>query len=141
MRGKPKLLLLLILLIAAFLRFYQIDINPKALYGDSLTLVYDAYSIYKTGHDQKGQFLPLVFSLGGGRPAGYVYATVPFAALFGPTAFAARMVSVLSGIGIVLLLFSLGKKLFSVSAGLAIAAVAALNPWELSLSREAYETH
>ncbi len=104
-------------------------------------MVYDAYSILKTGHDQKGNFLPLVFSLGGGRPGGYIYATIPFVAFFGPTALAARMVSVLSGLGIIILLYLLGKKFFSKSAGLAIAAVAAVNPWELSLSRGPFETH
>lgn len=111
------------------------------MYGDGLTLVYDAYSILKTGHDQKGEFLPLVFSLGGGRPGGYIYATIPFVALFGPTPLAERMISVLSGIGIVFILYLLGKKFFSEGAGLAIAAVAALNPWELSLSRGPFETH
>lgn len=111
------------------------------MYGDGLTAVYDAYSILKTGHDQKGNFLPLVFSLGGGRPGGYVYATIPFVAIFGPSALAANMVSVLSGIGIVLLLFLLGKHFFSEGIGLAIALVTALNPWELSLSRGPFETH
>ncbi len=138
---KNTLLLVIILLAAAVFRFYQIDTNPKAMYGDGLTAVYDAYSILKTGHDQKGNFLPLVFSLGGGRPGGYVYATVPFVALFGPTALASQMVSVLSGIGIIFLLYLLGKKLLSEKIGLAIAAVAALNPWELSLSRGPFESH
>lgn len=133
--------LFLIILTAAFLRFYQIDSNPKAMYGDGMTAVYDAWSIFKTGHDQRGNFMPLTFSLGGGRPAGYVYATVPFAALWGPTARAAQMVSVLSGIGIVLLLYLLAKRLLPEKAALAIAALGAVNPWELSLSRGPFESH
>lgn len=133
--------LLLILLIAAFLRFYQIDSNPKSMYGDGMTAVYDAWSIFKTGHDQKGNFMPLVFSLGGGRPGGYIYATVPFAAIFGPTALAGQMVSVLSGIGIVLLLYLLAKRLLPQNAALVIAALAAVNPWSLSLSRGPFESH
>lgn len=137
---KPTLLLV-ILLSATILRFYQIETNPKAMYGDELTLAFDAYSILKTGQDQKGNFLPLVFSLGGGRPGGYVYATVPFVALFGPTAMAARMVSVLSGLGIIILLYLLGRNFFSKGAGLAIAAVAVVNPWALSLSRGPFESH
>lgn len=138
---KTTIILIVIILIATFLRFYQIDTNPKAMYGDGLTAVYDAYSILKTGHDQKGEFMPLVFSLGGGRPGGYIYATVPFVALFGPTALSSRMVSVLSGIGIVFLLYLLGRRFFSKGVGLAIATVAAINPWELSLSRGPFETH
>lgn len=138
---KKHTILLIILLIAAFLRFYQIDSNPKSMYGDGMTAVYDAYSIFKTGHDQKGNFMPLVFSLGGGRPGGYIYATVPFAAIFGPTALAARMVSVLSGIGIVFLLYLLAKRLLPQNAALVIAALTAINPWSLSLSRGPFESH
>lgn len=138
---KKHTILLLILLIAALLRFYQIDSNPKSMYGDGMTAVYDAWSIFKTGHDQKGNFMPLVFSLGGGRPGGYIYATVPFAAIFGPTALAAQMVSVLSGIGIVFLLYLLAKRLLPQNAALVIAALAAVNPWSLSLSRGPFESH
>ncbi len=138
---KTTLILGIIILISVILRFYQTDKNPRAMYGDSLTGVYDAYSILKTGHDQKGNFFPLVFPLGGGRPGGYIYATVPFVALFGPNALASRSVSVLSGIGIVILLYLLGKKFHSEKAGLAIAAAAALNPWSLSLSRGPFESH
>ncbi len=133
--------LLLILFLASYLRIVDINSNPKAMYGDSLTLVYDAYSILKTGKDQTGQFLPLFFSMGGGRPAGYIYATIPFVALFGPTAAAARAVSILSGIGIVLLLYLLGRKLFSEKIGIYAAFLAAIAPWELSISRGAFETH
>lgn len=111
------------------------------MYGDELTAAYDAYSVLKTGHDQKGNFLPLVFELGGARPFGYVYASIPFVALFGPTAQGIRMVSVLSGIGIVFLLYLLGKQFFSQKAALAIATVAALNPWDLSMSRGSFESH
>lgn len=111
------------------------------MYGDELTLVYDAYSILKTGQDQNGQFLPLFFSMGGGRPAGYIYATIPFVAIFGPTALAARAVSVFSGIGIVILLYLLCKHLFSKEIGIFAAILASINPWELSLSRGPFETH
>ncbi len=138
---KTTAFLFVIILLGVFLRLYQINSNPKAIYGDGLTAVYDAYSILKTGHDQKGEFLPLVFSLGGGRPGGYVYATIPFVALLDPTALAANMVSILSGIGIILLLFLLGKHFFSTEVGLSISAIAAFNPWELSLSRGPFESH
>ena len=79
-------IILFILLLAFFLRIYGIDTNPKSMYGDELTLVYDTYSLLKTGQDQTGQAWPLFFSMGGGRPAGYIYATIPFTAIFGPTA-------------------------------------------------------
>ena len=133
--------ILLIILLAVLLRSYNLSSNPKSMYGDSLTLVYDAYSILKTGMDQTGEFLPTFFSMGGGRPALYIYATIPFVALWGTTAMAARAVSVLSGIGIVILLYLLCLKLFNKRVAIYAAVLAALTPWELSLSRGAFESH
>lgn len=143
--------ILLILVLAFILRIYDISNNPNSMYGDELTLVYDAYSLLKTGQDQKGESWPLFFSMGGGRPAGYIYATIPFTALFGPTVLAARMVSVLSGVGITLLIYLITRLLFfrrktdlrfvSDEAGLTAALVAAITPWELNLSRGAFESH
>lgn len=138
--SKHKVIILIILL-GLFLRFIAIDTNPKSMYGDSLTLVYDAYSILKTGKDQTGEFLPLYFSMGGGRPAGYIYATVPFVAIFGPTALAARAVSALSGIGISILIYLICLKILSKEIGIFAALFAAITPWELSLSRGAFESH
>lgn len=133
--------ILSILLLAFILRIYDINNNPKSMYGDSLTLVYDAYSILKTGHDQTGQFLPLFFSMGGGRPAGYIYATIPFVAIFGPTPLAARSISILSGVGVALLLYLICSQILSKRIGIYAAFLASLTPWELSLSRGAFETH
>lgn len=137
---KHKIILLTVLL-AFILRIYGVNNNPKAMYGDSLTLVYDAYSLLKTGQDQTGQVWPLFFSMGGGRPPLYIYATIPFVALFGPTAQAAREVSILSGVGVVLMLYLICLKLFSQKIALSVAILAAIAPWELSLSRGAFESH
>ena len=100
---KSLKILLLIVTVGFFLRLYGSTLMP--LYGDELTLVYDAYSILKTGHDQNGVFLPLTFQMAEGRPAGYVYFSIPFVAAFGPTLLGARMLSVLSGVGIIILLY------------------------------------
>ena len=136
-----KYLIILILLIGFILRVWNINNNPPALYGDELTIVYDAYSILKIGHDQTGEFLPLTFSMGAGRPAVYVYASIPFVALFGPTAIGVRALSILSGLGIIFLLYLLGKKLFNEKIGLAVAIIAAFSPWDISLSRGGFEAH
>lgn len=100
-----KKILIIILAVGFFLRVFDIQNNPVALYGDELATVYDAYSIIKTGSDQRGNFLPITFELGGGRPGGYIYATIPFVLLFGLDGLAVRSVSVLSGVGIILLIF------------------------------------
>lgn len=141
MSKKSFVILLLIVLFGSLLRFYDIENNPKGIYGDELTAVYDAYSLLKTGMDQKGNSWPLVFELGGSRPPGYVYATIPFVAIFGPNALSARAVSILSGIGLIIVLFFLGKLLLNERLGLIIAFLAAVSPWSLSISRGGFESN
>lgn len=132
-------ILLLIVAVGFFLRLYGSTLMP--LYGDELTLAYDAYSILKTGHDQNGVFLPLTFQMAEGRPAGYVYFSIPFIAAFGPTLMGARMLSILSGVGIIILLFLLGKKLVNERVGLLAAALFSVSPWGIQLGSGGFETH
>lgn len=134
-------ILLLILLVAFFLRIVNISDNPSAMYGDELTMLLDVNSILHTGYDTTGKFLPLNFSMGGGRPVGYGYFSIPLIAIFGPSALGIRMLSVLAGVGIVFLIYLLSKKLFSNQVGLFAAAVMAVSPWDLSMSRGGFESH
>lgn len=138
---KSKIILIILLSFSFFLRVIDINNNPPALYGDELTLVYDAYSLLKTGHDQTGSFLPLTFTMSEGRPPGYVYFSIPFVALFGPNAFAVRILSVLSGVGIVFLIYLLTKELLSKKTAFIAAFLVSISPWDLSLSRGGFETH
>jgi len=139
MSKKPRLLLFLIILLSFFLRIYRLDRLP--LYGDELTMVYDSYSILKTGRDQLGNFLPLTFRMGAGRPAGYVYFSIPFVALFGPTVWGVRLLSFLSGLGLVILMYFLGKKLFNRQVGIIASFLTAISFWDISLSRVGFEAH
>src|SRR3989344_3598027 len=102
---KTKLILGAIIFVGLILRVIFINTSPPSLYGDELTIALDANSILKTGRDQLGNFLPLTFPMGAGRPAGYVYFSIPFVALFGPTALGVRALSILSGAGIILLVY------------------------------------
>ncbi|MBU0999833.1 glycosyltransferase family 39 protein [Patescibacteria group bacterium] len=138
---KSKLLLFSIIAVGLILRVLFINSSPPALYGDELTITLDIYSILKTGHDQLGNFLPLTFNMSAGRPAGYVYGSIPFVAIFGPTAIGVKALSILSGLGIIVLLYLLGTKLFSEKVGLLSAVIGAVSPWEISLSRVGFETH
>ncbi|MBI3103910.1 glycosyltransferase family 39 protein [Candidatus Daviesbacteria bacterium] len=141
MRLSDKFILIIILILGLVLRGIDINNNPPALYGDELTITLDSYSLLKSGQDQLGNPYPLTFQMGAGRPAGYVYVSIPFVAIFGPDALGVRMLSILSGLGIILLLYSLGKRLFSEKAGLAVAFLTAVSPWDISLSRGGFEAH
>lgn len=138
---RNKIILGIIILAALLLRAVDINNNPPALYGDELTIVLDANSILKTGKDQLGNSFPLTFEMGAGRPAGYVYGSIPFVALFGPTAMGVRGLSIVSGLGLMLLLYFLASKLFSKKVGLISAGLIAISPWDISLSRGGFEAH
>jgi len=139
MNKKSLLALVLILFIGFCLRFYRLANLP--LYGDELTMVYDSYSLLRTGKDQLGNFLPLTFKMGAGRPAGYVYFSIPFVAIFGPTAWGVRFLSFLSGLGIIILIYLLGKKLLNERIGLIASLFTAVSFWDISLSRVGFEAH
>lgn len=136
---KKKRLLIAIIAIGLFIRVYGISEVP--LYGDELTMAYDSYSILKTGRDATGEFLPLTFKMGAGRPGGYIYASLPFVALFGPSALGVRSLSVLSGLGMIILMYFLGKKIFSEKVGIFASFMASLSPWDVYLSRGGFEAH
>lgn len=138
--GKKSIFLLIgILLLGFIIRIYRID--QVSMYGDELTMVYDAYSISKTGMDSTGTQFPITFRMGSGRPGGYIYFSLPFIYLFGPTSLGERSLSLISGLGIITLMYFIGKKLFSERVGLIAAALAAISPWDIYLSRAGFEAH
>jgi len=136
---KSILILLGILLLGFGLRAYKVSSLP--LYGDELTMVYDSYSLLKTGRDQTGALLPLTFKMGAGRPAGYIYFSIPFVAIFGPGLWGERGLSLISGLGIIVLMYFLGKKLFSEKVGLTASFLTSISLWDIYLSRAGFETH
>jgi 4-amino-4-deoxy-L-arabinose transferase-like glycosyltransferase len=79
--------------------------------------------------------------MGAGRPAGYVYFSIPFVAIFGPTALGVRALSILSGLGLIVIMYFLGKELFGEKVGLIASFLVAISPWDLSLSRGGFEAH
>src|SRR4030042_5900411 len=88
-----------IILIAIFLRLWNIDKVPVSLFGDELDVGYQAYSILKTGKDYSGNFLPLHFqSLAEWRTPLYLYSAVPTVALFGITPLGVRLPAAIFGI-------------------------------------------
>lgn len=137
-------LLFLIIIISAFFRLLNLNIVPPHLTPDEAALGYNAYSILKTGRDEHGKLLPLVFkSFGDYKPGLYIYATVPFVAVLGLNEWSVRLPSALSGVLIVYLLYLIAKILFGKDRRLPllVSAVAAINPWLIYFSRGAWEAN
>ena len=134
---KQHLPILIILALAAFLRLYRLTDFPPGLYSDEASYGYNAYSILTTGRDEWGKFLPLTIqSFGDYKPPMTAYLTIPSIAVFGLNEFAVRFPSALISTLSILLIYLLAKEIFKSQAiALTSAALLAISPWHLHLSR------
>lgn len=142
MGNKEKILLGLILLVAGVLRFYQLDKAPPSLSWDEVAIGYNAYSILKTGKDEYGNIIPVLFrSFDDYKLPGMVYSVALSEAVFGLNEWGVRVPSSLFGFLAVVVGFFLGKKLINKYFGLIFAGLLATNPWLINFSRQAFESN
>jgi len=138
--------LFIILVTAAFLRLWRLGSVPPSLTSDEAALGYNAYSILKTGRDEYGQILPIIFkSFGDYKPGLYVYSDTPFVAVLGLNEFSTRLPSALAGVIAVWLIYKIVVK-FSAEQkdhrlGLIAAFLLAVTPWHIHFSRGAWEVN
>ncbi len=138
-----KLALILVVLLAATLRFYALDKIPASLNPDEVALGYNAFSLLHTGADEHGVFLPLALqSFGDWKLPGYSYVSILPIALFGLNAFSVRITSAIAGVVGVILIYFITFRLFKrKSLALLTALLFALSPWSIYFSRAAYEVN
>ena len=144
---KKYLVLIIIVLVAAFLRLYKLDQMPVSLFGDEMDVGYHAYSILKTGRDYYGNFLPFHFhSIAEWRTPLYLYSVVPTVAIFGISALGVRLPAAIFGILGVVAFFYLVKtireKYLNIQSGYLeyiSAFLLAISPWHIQYSRAAFE--
>lgn len=148
MTNKIKYLIFgIIILIAVFLRFYQLGTVPASPDWDEAALGYNAYSILTTGKDEFGKVLPVVLkSFGDYKPALYAYLAIPSVAVFGLNTFAVRLPSALFGVLSVILTYFLVYELFDdkkykEQVALASSFFLAISPWAIQFSRTAFEAN
>jgi len=142
------LLIIGIVILAFFLRIYNVSSIPPALSWDEVSIGYNAFSILKTGRDEHGKFLPVdVFvAYGDYKPPLAVYLTVPSIAVFGLNELGVRLPSVLFGTLTVLFTYFLVKELFDKSKyryqlSVITAALLVFSPWHINLSRAGFEAN
>lgn len=143
-----RILLAVILMVAAALRFFALGSNPPGFMTDEAGYGVGAASIAATGRTIHGDFLPLyyhepTYARWGNSQIIYqpvqLYATVPFIWMFGKTEFATRAPSVCFALLAILGAYLFAREMFGGTVGLATAALLTLSPWHVHLSRIAYE--
>lgn len=140
--------LLFIIILAAFLRFYKLDVNPPSLTWDEVAWGYNAYSLSVDGRDEFGRFLPFNYleSFGDFKPPVYAYLDILPVKFFGLNEFATRFPSAFFGVLTVLVSFFLVKRIFKNSQfsnlyALFSSLFLAISPWHINLSRAAFEAN
>lgn len=138
-----KTALILIVLLAAAVRFIGLSHLPPALNRDEAAIGYNAYSLLKTGRDEHGQFLPLAFkSIGDYKMPLYIYATAIPVKLFGLNDFSIRFWSALAGLLSVVFSYLIVLKLTKKTLPAVLTAVLfTFNPWAVFFSRIGFEAN
>jgi 4-amino-4-deoxy-L-arabinose transferase-like glycosyltransferase len=131
-----------ILVLALFVRFYQLSSIPSGFHIDEASLGYNAYSLLLTGKDSDGNKLPLYISMfNDNNPTGYYYMAAASIKFFGLNEFATRFPAALFGSLSVLAVFLLGFVIFRYKKIAVLGALlTALSPWNIVLSRASAET-
>jgi len=143
MNLRHKFLLILIVILAAFLRLWNINQIPAGFNADEAALGYNAYSLMTTGKDEYGTPFPIhLKSFADYKPAASAYLTIPFIKIFGLTELAVRMPSLLFGVLAIVLIFMLCQELFKITTiSLISSFLLAISPWHIQFSRGAWETN
>lgn len=136
-------ILILIILFAVTIRFWDLANNPPGLTWDEAALGYNAFSILQTGRDEYGNLFPLVLkSFGDFKPALYAYLDVPFVAVLGLNELVVRLPSAIFGVLVILGVFLLTEQLFKKRAlSLFAALFLSISPWYIQFSRPAFEAN
>ncbi|HOX96104.1 MAG TPA: glycosyltransferase family 39 protein [Candidatus Woesebacteria bacterium] len=141
---KKYLPLAIILLLAAVLRVVALDKYPAGLNADEAAIGYNAWSLVQTGKDEHGVSWPVVFrSFDDYKLPVYFYLVLPFVKLFGLNIWSVRLPSAILGLGSVLLVFLLVRKLFTNNKYLPYlsALILSASPWHLQFSRGGWEVN
>ena len=129
-------------LIAAVLRFVGLGQSPPGIHVDAAAAAWNAACLLERGTDWRGESWPVFYGRGFGEnvPTLHYYALVPFQWVAGTSAASTALPSAVSGVLSVLLAFYVARRLFGEPAGLVAAAVLAVMPWHLFLSRWGHES-
>ena len=143
-----KIPLILILILAATLRLWNLGGVPPSTSNDEASIGYNAYSVSKIGVDEYGTF-PVISqrAYDDWRRSTYLFLVVPFVATLGlhsvPIRLPAVILSVLTVLAtyyIVIALFKKQSRRAEITA-LSASLLLAISPWHVYISRLGHESN
>lgn len=135
------LILIGIVLIGLFLRFYRILDFPVQLNHDEVSQLYDAISIAQTGKDIYGNFLPTIFpSVQDYKSPFYTYITALFYLVLGGGELTIKLPGAIFGLLTILAVYFFVLSILKNSRIALIASfLTAIAPFEIFFSRKSFE--
>ncbi len=138
--SKHTLIVILIVVFGALLRLLWLGGIPSGFFRDETALGYNAYSLWHAGKDEFGMTFPTVFrSFEVFFLPAYDYLSAPIIGLFGLTEFSTRLLSSLSGITALVIVYFTTAKLFNKTVGIVSLFVLTIVPWHIFYSRGTFE--
>ena len=136
-RHKTTFILWGILFLAFLIRFAGLGQIPNGFIPEEVSTGWNAYSLLKTGRDEWGNRLPLVFrETGGFKLALNSYLIIPVMAVFGVNEYSVRSTTAFAGVMAVWLTYELVKLLFKRDTyALSAALLLAISPWHIAMGR------
>lgn len=138
-----KKFLVLIFVLALFLRVYKLNEFPAGLNADEAAIGYNAYSLLVTGKDEFGHSWPLNFqSFNDYKPGLYFYLVLPWVKSIGLNEWSVRLPSAILGSLTILIIYLLVKEIFRDNRlALLSSFLLAISPWHVHFSRGGWETN
>lgn len=138
LKNKTAILLIVFVIFALLLHLYKIEL--PCLNSDEAAFGYNAYSIFKTGKDEYGTFMPLRFkSFGENKLPVIEYLSAPFM-VFGLNEVTTRMIIYIMGIiAPVVMYFFIKEIVKDERIALITAFLTSLSPWIQMNSRHTHE--
>lgn len=151
------IILALIILVAAALRFYKLAEVPHGMTWDEAAIAYNGWSVTTTGRDEWLKKLPISFrSFGDYKAPLAIYIVGAFTRVFGLSLLAVRLPFALSGVAAVMGMMLLTKLLWQLwikkgtakvfpildsnTAALLAGTLMAVSPWHVHFSRIGFES-
>lgn len=133
--------LFLIFLLALVLRLFRLGAFPYGFHADEVRVGWNAFSILKTGRDDRGNKFALYYdTFGDYRPTGIFYLTIPSIVILGRNELAVRFPSALLGaLTVFPLYFFVVEVTKKKNLGLISALFLAISPWHIEVSRATSE--
>jgi 4-amino-4-deoxy-L-arabinose transferase-like glycosyltransferase len=137
------LLLAGILVLGIWLRFFQLGEIPLGRYWDEAVITYDAWGIADWHRDQFADFMPMVFeSFGDNKPPVMHYLLASIFLVTGVNDSTIRVISAISGVLLILVMYYWGRYFFSYpSVGILAAFITSVSPWMVHVSRIGFEAN